>query len=106
MRFTIISALMFGYGFGLLVALSSVNVELKYIVDNREPRGWSTIEVKPTRDPRTVEVVSSADYGNSVEVKPARRYEDCVQCAAGGRNVQNSGWGYEFQVASYGYFGY
>jgi hypothetical protein len=106
MKFAIISGLMFGYGLGLAVALSSVNVELKYIVDNREPRGWSTIEVKPTRDTREVEVVSSADYGNKVEVKTARKYEDCLQCSAGGRNVQNSGWGYEFQVASYGYFGY
>ncbi len=51
---------------GIVFAIREPNYEVKRIIDNRG-RGYTTIEVKP-----------------------AKRFEDCLQCSAGGRNVQNT----------------
>lgn len=62
----IINLVFLAYCIGLVIAISSVNTELESAIENRNPSG------------------------SSIEVKPARSYEDCLQCAAGGRNVQNT----------------
>jgi len=95
--------LFIAYCIGLVIALTSVNAELKTMVDDRDKQSYTTLKVQPVNDNRTVRIVSSSDYGNKVTVKPAKFYEDCLQCSAGFRNVQpNQHKGAQvFQHASY-----